>query len=47
MLGMMLLLVWMLRTDKRLSRREGIGLLAAYALYLAWLVVLTPRGGGH
>jgi len=47
MLGMMLLLVWMLRTDKRLSRREGIGLLAAYAFYLACLVVLTPRGGGH
>jgi len=34
MLGMMLLLVWMLRTDKRLSRREGIGLLDAYAFYL-------------
>jgi len=47
MIGMMILLVWMLRTDKRLSRREGVALLAAYALYLACLVVLTPRAGGH
>lgn len=45
MLGVMLLLVWMLRTDKRLSRREGVALLAVYAIYLAFLVVLTPRGG--
>jgi cation:H+ antiporter len=46
MIGMMLLLVWMLRTDKRLSRRKGVALLAVYAIYLAFLVVLTPRGGG-
>jgi len=46
MLGVMLMLVWMLRTDKRLSRREGAALLAYYAIYLAFLVVLTPRGGG-
>jgi len=46
MLDLMLLLVWMLRTDKRLSRREGVALLAFYAIYLAFLVVLTPRGGG-
>jgi Ca2+/Na+ antiporter len=47
MLGLMLLLVWMLRTDKRLSRREGVALLAVYAIYLAFLVVLTPRSGSE
>jgi cation:H+ antiporter len=46
MLGLMLLLVWMLRTDKSLSRREGVALLAVYAIYLAFLMVLTPRDGG-
>ena len=44
--GICLILVWMLRTDKRLSRREGVLLLAIYAIYLAFLVVLTPRQGG-
>jgi cation:H+ antiporter len=47
MLSVMLLLIWMLRTDKRLTRREGVALLAVYAIYLAFLVVLTPRRGAH
>ncbi len=38
------LLLWMLLTDRRLTRREGVGLLAAYALYLVMLVGLTLAG---
>jgi cation:H+ antiporter len=41
MLAIMLLLVWMLRTDHRLTRREGVVLLAIYVCYLATLVVCT------
>jgi cation:H+ antiporter len=41
MLLVMGLLLWMLLTDRRLSRREGVVLLVTYGLYLAVLVALT------
>jgi cation:H+ antiporter len=41
MLAMMALLLWMLLTDRRVSRREGAVLLASYGAYLVALVVLT------
>lgn len=41
MLGVMVLLCWMLRTDRRVTRREGFTLLAAYGGYLAALLGLT------
>ncbi len=44
MLVMMVLLAIFLRTDRRLTRGEGIALLAAYGLYLAVLVGITLAG---
>jgi cation:H+ antiporter len=41
MLAFMALLLWMLLTDHRVTRREGAVLLAAYGAYLAALVTLT------
>lgn len=41
MLVVMTLLLVFLRTDKRVTRREGFALLGAYALYLSALVALT------
>jgi len=41
MLAIMGLLWWMLRTDHRVTRREGLVLLAAYGSYLAVLIALT------
>ncbi len=41
MLAMMLLLVWILYTDHRVTRREGVLLLGAYTLYVALLVART------
>ena len=35
------LLLWMLLTDHRLTRREGVALLFTYGLYLLALVALT------
>ncbi|MBM3879109.1 MAG: calcium/sodium antiporter [Verrucomicrobia bacterium] len=36
----MLLLLWMLLTDRRITRREGLGLLAFYGVYLVGAVLL-------
>lgn len=44
MLVMMALLVVFLRTGQRMTRREGVSLLAAYALYLLALVGITLAG---
>lgn len=44
MLGVMALLAWMLRSDRRLTRREGVVLLAVYGVYLALVVTLNWRG---
>lgn len=41
MLIVMGLLLWVLLTDRKVTRREGMVLLASYALYLALLVVMT------
>ncbi len=41
MLAVMLLALWVLLTDRRITRREGALLLAAYGAYLAALVTLT------
>ncbi len=41
MLAVMTLFLVFLRTDKRVTLREGFALLSAYALYLAVLVALT------
>lgn len=41
MLAVMALLFWMLWTDRRVSRREGVVLLAVYAAYIIALVVVT------
>lgn len=45
LLVMMAVLFWMLRTDSRVTRREGAILLAAYGVYLVGLVAVTvlPR----
>ena len=43
LLVMMGLLLWMLLTDRRVTRREGVILLATYAVYLAGLVAFTLR----
>jgi cation:H+ antiporter len=45
LLGMFGLLVWMLWRDPRLTRREGIWLMIAYAAYLATVTVVTVGGG--
>lgn len=41
MLGIMLLLLWMLLTDRRVTRREGAILLVTYGIYIAVVAVLT------
>lgn len=41
MLAIMVLLLWVLLTDRRITRREGALLLTAYSAYLAALVTLT------
>jgi cation:H+ antiporter len=41
MLVIMALLLWMLITDRRISRREGISLITVYALYVTMLVTVT------
>lgn len=41
LLAVMALLLWMLFTDRRVTRREGAVLLAAYGAYLVALVALT------
>jgi cation:H+ antiporter len=41
LLGIMALLLWMLLTDRRVTRHEGTVLLGCYALYVAALVALT------
>jgi cation:H+ antiporter len=41
MLVMFGLLLWMLLTDRRVTRREGVTLLVCYSLYLSGLVLLT------
>ena len=41
MIVMMLLLFWILWTDRRITRREGVTLLACYSLYLATLILIT------
>jgi cation:H+ antiporter len=46
MLAIMLLLVWMLRTDRRLSRREGGALLGIYACYIAAVIVCAVLNRG-
>ena len=45
MLAIMVLLLWVLLTDRRVTRREGAVLLAAYGAYLAALVTLTLLQG--
>jgi len=44
MLGFMGLLAWMLGSDHRVTRREGVVLLVAYAHFLVALTVLTLTG---
>lgn len=44
MLALMGLLVWTLWTQHRLTRREGVILLSAYAAYIAAVVTLTVLG---
>jgi cation:H+ antiporter len=41
MLAAMLLLLWMLLSDRRVTRREGVVLLAAYTAYIICLIALT------
>lgn len=41
MLAFMALLLWMLLTDRRVTRREGVILLAVYLVYVAALVGIT------
>jgi cation:H+ antiporter len=41
MLIVMAVLAWMLWTDRRVTRREGVMLVAIYAVYIAAIVVLT------
>lgn len=41
MLAMMGLLLWMLLTDRRVTRREGVVLIATYAVYLVVLLVVV------
>lgn len=41
MLGLFGLLLWMMRTDRRITRKEGTALLVFYNLYLAGLVLLS------
>ena len=41
MLIVMAVLVWMLWTDQRMTRKEGVVLVAIYAVYVAAIVVLT------
>jgi cation:H+ antiporter len=41
LLLVMALLLWLLLTDRRVTRREGVVLLGAYGLYLVVLVALT------
>jgi Ca2+/Na+ antiporter len=41
MLAVMGMLTWMLWTDGRLSRKEGIALATIYGCYLALLIALT------
>jgi cation:H+ antiporter len=38
------LLIWMMRTDHRITRREGAMLLAAYAIYLSVLLLVSLAG---
>lgn len=44
MLLIMALLLWMLHTGRRVTRREGFTLLAVYTAYLAALITLTVTG---
>jgi len=44
MLGFMAALAWLLTAGRRLSRRAGVGLLGAYAAFLAALTLLTLAG---
>jgi Ca2+/Na+ antiporter len=46
LLVMMLLLVLAIFTAKRITRREGLVLLAAYALYITILIGMTVLYGG-
>jgi cation:H+ antiporter len=45
MLVVMSLLLWILLTDRRVTRREGVVLLSTYAIYIAALVTLTLVAG--
>lgn len=46
LLVIMALLLWMLLTDRRVTRREGAALLATYATYIVVVVVLTLATAG-
>jgi len=43
-LGGMILAAWLALTGQRLTRKEGLGLLAYYGIYLGALVTLTCLG---
>ncbi len=45
MLAVMGLLLWMLLTDRRVTRREGVMLLVTYVIYIKVLIVLTLTVG--
>jgi cation:H+ antiporter len=45
MLLVMGLLLWMLLTNRRVTRREGVALLVTYGVYITALVVLTLTVG--
>ena len=44
MLALMGLLVWTLWTQRRITRREGVILLVAYAAYITLVVILAVVG---
>jgi cation:H+ antiporter len=41
LLGLMVLLVWFIRSDRRITRREGLAMVVYYGVYVAVLVVMT------
>jgi len=44
MLAVMAVLVWMLWTDRRVTRREGVTLVVIYGIYLTAILILTLAG---
>lgn len=44
MIAMMCVLLWMMTTDRRVTRREGVTLLVIYGAYLTALVVFAASG---